>query len=117
MRDGDVVELAQHASQLRADAIGCMPSVYFKPATVDALAQWLQHVSRVAPTLPLYYYHIPSMTGVTFLMLELLEAVDRVGVPTFAGVKYTGLYENQAFPDLHSYFQMSIHYMKDRYYG
>merc|ERR1712048_144580 len=40
------------------------------------------------------------MTGVNFLMLDLLKAVEYVGVPTFVGVKYTGLYENQAFPDL-----------------
>jgi N-acetylneuraminate lyase len=96
----DAMELTKHAEQLGADAVGCMASVFFKPANVDALAQWLQHVGKSAPSLPLYYYHIPSMTGVTFMMLDLIKAVEKVGVPSFAGVKYTGLYENFAFPDL-----------------
>merc|ERR1711988_58430 len=88
-----------------------MPSVFFKPATVEALAQWLQHVGNAAPTLPLYYYHIPSMTGVNFKMIDLLKAAERIGVPTLVGIKYTGLYEPSAFPD----FQRCINYAGGRY--
>lgn len=96
----DAVELTAHAEKIGAQAVGCMASVFFKPATVDSLAQWLKQVASAAPSLPLYYYHIPSMTGVQFMMLDLLKAVEKAGVPNFAGVKYTGLYENRAFMDL-----------------
>lgn len=96
----DVLELARHAEWSGAAALVCMPSTFFKPATVEAAALWLQAVGGAAPSLPLYYYHIPSMTGVGLVILDLIRAVEVVGVPTFAGVKFTGLYENRAFPDL-----------------
>jgi len=96
----DSKTLSRHAHANGAKAIGYMPSVFFKPANVDILAKMLQVVGAEAPNLPLYYYHIPSMTGSNFLMIDLIKAVEEVGVPTFAGVKYTGLYETRAFPDL-----------------
>jgi N-acetylneuraminate lyase len=95
----DAKALARHAKQHGAVAMGCMPSVFFKPGNLTILAKWLQKVGAEAPELPLYYYHIPSMTGVTFTMLELIKEVESVGIPNFAGVKYTGLYETRAFPD------------------
>lgn len=107
----DVTELAHHAELLGADAVGCMSSVFFKPATVQALAKWLRQVSLAAPKTPLYYYHIPSMTGVIFKMIDLLKATEQEGVPTFAGVKYTGLYEPGAFPD----FERCLNYEGGRY--
>eukprot|EP00928_Gymnodinium_smaydae_P089269 TRINITY_DN73258_c0_g1_i1.p1 TRINITY_DN73258_c0_g1~~TRINITY_DN73258_c0_g1_i1.p1 ORF type:complete len:365 (-),score=69.81 TRINITY_DN73258_c0_g1_i1:103-1197(-) len=96
---GDAVDLAQHAERIGADAIGAMPSIFFKPATVEIAAMWLQKIGAAAPKLPLYYYHIPSMTGVVFKMLDLIKAVEQVGVPQFVGVKYTGLYEPQCWID------------------
>jgi N-acetylneuraminate lyase len=97
---GDAKTLVRHARAHGAKAVGCMPPVFFKPASVSILAKWLQAVAAEAPDLPLYYYHIPSMTGVNFLMLDLVKEVDAIGIPNFAGVKYTGLYETRAFPDL-----------------
>lgn len=92
-------EHTKHAEAIGASAVGWMPPVFFKPATVDALAATLAEVAAQGPSLPFYYYHIPSMTGVTFPMLDLVEAIDRVGVPNFAGVKYTGLYQFPGFMD------------------
>merc|ERR1719198_407863 len=79
----DAKALALHAEAIGAQAIGCMASVFFKPANADALAQWLKQVGLGAPSLPLFYYHIPSMTGVTLKMLDLLQATERAGVPNF----------------------------------
>jgi N-acetylneuraminate lyase len=107
----DARDLAHHAEQLGADAVGAMPSVFFKPATVGALAQWLQHIGTAAPTLPLYFYHIPSMTGVNFKMLDLLKETEHMNIPSFVGVKYTGLYEPSAFPD----FEQCLRYAGGRY--
>jgi hypothetical protein len=88
-----------------------MSSVFFKPQTVEALAQWMQHVGNAAPTLPLYYYHIPEMTGVNFKMINFLKAAERIGVPNLVGIKYTGLYEPSAFPD----FEKCTNYAGGRY--
>ena len=76
-----------------------MPPVFFKPPTITNLGAWVEAAAKAAPSLPTYYYHIPSMTGVTFDMIDLVEEMDRRGVENFAGVKYTGLYETRAFPD------------------
>jgi len=95
----DAKALVRHGKKHGAKAFGCMPSVFFKPASVEIIAKWLQAVGAEAPDLPLYYYHIPSMTGVQFMMIDLLKAMDQVSVPSFAGIKYTGLYEPKAFPD------------------
>jgi len=93
------IEHTKHAESIGAKAVGWMPPVFFKPATVDALAATLAEVAAAAPSLPFYYYHIPSMTGVTFPILDLVKAIERIGVPNFAGVKYTGLYTFPGFMD------------------
>lgn len=108
---GDATELARHAAEFGVSALGAMPSVFFKPATEQALALWLKRIGAAAPSLPLYYYHIPSMTGVTFHMLDLIQAVEAVGVPQFAGVKFTGLYEPQCWMD----FERCRAYKEGRY--
>eukprot|EP01062_Namystynia_karyoxenos_P033015 TRINITY_DN24302_c0_g1_i1.p1 TRINITY_DN24302_c0_g1~~TRINITY_DN24302_c0_g1_i1.p1 ORF type:complete len:366 (+),score=140.32 TRINITY_DN24302_c0_g1_i1:80-1099(+) len=95
----EAAEHAAHAQRIGAQAVGWMPPVFFKPATVQALAQSLAAVAAAAPNLPFYYYHIPSMTGVVFPMLDMVKAIDAIGVPNFAGVKYTGLYTFPGFMD------------------
>lgn len=96
----DVVELAEHAVKHGAEAVGVMPSVFFKPATIEALGAWVETAANACPGVPLYYYHIPSATGVLFDMYDLVQEMSSRGVANFAGVKYTGLYETRAFPDL-----------------
>ena len=61
---------------------------YFKPASVEILANCCKEIAAVVPDMPFYYYHIPVLTGVGFPMIELLKAVDNL-IPNFAGVKYT----------------------------
>jgi len=80
--------LAAHARQIGAWGVGAMSPCFFKPASVEVLLEWLARLGDAAPDLPLYFYHIPSMTGVSFPMVELLEgAVGRI--PNLAGIKYT----------------------------
>jgi len=81
-------ELAAHAASLGADAVAGAPPCYFKPPNLDALVDWYERLAAAAPQTPLYYYHIPVMTGVELSVAELLtKALPRV--PTLAGVKYT----------------------------
>jgi N-acetylneuraminate lyase len=81
-------ELAAHAESLGADAIALAPPCFFNPPNVDATVKWCQSIAGSAPATPLFYYHIPSMTGMRMSMLEFLRsAVSRVD--TLAGIKFT----------------------------
>lgn len=55
---------AQHAENLGVSSILCLPDLFFNPKTVDDLIHYLKFVSHAAPNTPLFYYHIPSFTGV-----------------------------------------------------
>lgn len=84
---------ARHSASIGADGIAVISPSYFKPTNAgfnpiflnaayfiffmfptmllialppftDALRLFIKEVSAFAPDLPMYYYHIPSMTGV-----------------------------------------------------
>ena len=80
--------LAEHAAAIGADAVSALPPIYFKPDSLDTLVACLKEIAVGAPNLPFYYYHIPTVTNVSFDMRALLRAVpDRI--PSFAGVKFS----------------------------
>ena len=83
----DARKLAAHAQQLVADAIAVVPPSYYPLKSVDTLIDCLQHIAEAAPETPLYYYHIPSITGVDLSMIELLERGE--SLPTLAGIKFS----------------------------
>ncbi|KAI7798143.1 N-acetylneuraminate lyase [Triplophysa rosa] len=85
----DTQELAQHASSIGADGIAVISPSYFKPTNADALRMFLKEVGASAPDLPLYYYHIPSMTGVALEVADVLNGIEKM-IPSFKGVKYSG---------------------------
>lgn len=84
----DARTLAAHAQQIGADAISCLAPYFFKPRSVDELADFCGYVAAAAPGLPFYYYHIPSLTNATFAMREFLPVAART-IRTLAGIKYT----------------------------
>ncbi len=80
--------LARHAAALDVEAIAMHPPCYFRPQSLEALVDCVASVAEHAPRLPLYYYHIPSFTGVRLPMDRYLErALERV--PTLRGLKYS----------------------------
>jgi N-acetylneuraminate lyase len=80
--------LAEHAAAIGADAVSAMAPFYFRPGNPKSLVDWLEPVAKGCPSLPFYYYDIPSMTGVRVDMPGLAdEAVRRI--PNFTGIKYT----------------------------
>jgi N-acetylneuraminate lyase len=86
----DARRLARRARERQLAAISTLPPSYFKPASLDVLIDWCAIVAAEAPGLPFYYYDIPSMSGVSFPIDQLLiEAPARI--PNFAGVKFTNL--------------------------
>jgi N-acetylneuraminate lyase len=82
--------LAAHAQRAGAAGIAATPPSYFKPASVEAAAEWLAEVSAAAPALPVYYYHIPGLTGFRPPMGALLAALGR-RVARMAGVKFSSV--------------------------
>jgi N-acetylneuraminate lyase len=83
-------QLAMVAERCALDAVAITAPYYFKPSGVEELAAFCGEVAA-ATTLPFYYYHIPSFTGVYFNMYDLLLCVDGK-IANFAGIKFT--YEN-----------------------
>ncbi len=80
--------LAAHAASVGADAIAASPPNFFRPANPARAAACLEEIARGAPQTPIFYYHIPAMSGVEMPMTALLKAAEST-VPAFAGVKYT----------------------------
>jgi N-acetylneuraminate lyase len=81
-------ELARHAAETGADGIGEMAPLFFKPRGVEELADHCAQTAAAAPVLPYYYYHMPSMSGTGFPMLDFLKAAEPK-IPNLAGIKYT----------------------------
>jgi N-acetylneuraminate lyase len=52
------------------------------------LGEFISAVAAEVPETHVYFYHIPSFTGVDFPMTALLEYAAAV-IPNFAGIKYT----------------------------
>lgn len=85
--------LSAHAEKIGAAAIAALSPFFFKPRDNAGLIDWCAAVASAAPTLPFYYYNIPSMTGVSFPVAEFLQQASG-RIPTLAGIKYT--YEDLA---------------------
>ncbi len=84
----DCIDLALFSAKKNIDALAVIAPFYFKPLNVKALAQFISLIVREVPHLPVYFYHIPVLTGVNFHMIDLLKEMDGT-TPNFAGIKYT----------------------------
>lgn len=80
--------LAAHAQSVGASAISATPPCYFKPASVEVLVRCLAEITRAAPKLPFYYYHLPLFTGVDLSMVGLLNCAAKQ-LPTLVGIKFS----------------------------
>jgi N-acetylneuraminate lyase len=86
---------AAQAQAIGAVAISAFAPSYFKPSHLDTLIDWCAGIASAAPETPFYYYDIPSLTGVSFSMLDFLAQAS-TRIPTLAGLKFTN-------PDLMAY--------------
>jgi N-acetylneuraminate lyase len=82
----EAIKMAVHAQENGVDGIAMVPTFYFRPRNIDELVAQCAMVASAAPETPFYYYNIPSLTGVTFPMIKLMEAAVKK-IPTFAGLK------------------------------
>jgi len=84
---GEARRLGAHAGRIGAAAFASLAPYFFKPTSASLLAEWCAGVASAAASLPFYFYHIPSMTGVSLPMREFLAEAG--GIPNLAGIKYT----------------------------
>lgn len=84
----DCIELARQSQKMGLYAVALTSPSYFKPANVRVLAEFFIRVAESVPEMPVYYYHIPVLTGGFFNMIDFMREVAP-RVPNFAGIKYT----------------------------
>lgn len=89
-------ELAAHAEKCGAYAVASFAPSFFRPGSPAELVDFLAPVAAAASRTPFYYYHIPSLTGVSLPVADLIAEAEKK-IPNFAGVKYThsDLYDMQ----------------------
>jgi N-acetylneuraminate lyase len=83
----DARTLAAHAGHCGASAIAVMAPNFFKPMLDDLIA-YCAAIADAAPGTPLYYYDIPTMTGVPIPTARFLEQAAK-SIPTLHGIKFT----------------------------
>lgn len=81
-------QFAKHAQEIGADGIGAMPPNFFKPTDIASLISFNASVAKAASEIGYYYYHIPSMTGVNFAMIDFIKEAE-LQIPNLAGIKFT----------------------------
>lgn len=76
----EAVELAAHAAQIGVDAVMVVPP-YYDPLSYEQLQEFLSEIQQ-ASKLPIVYYNIPSISGLT-LSPEQIAGLSKVGVESF----------------------------------
>jgi N-acetylneuraminate lyase len=83
----DVYELAQHAEQLKVDAVMVLPDLFFRPQVEEDLLTYVRDVAKYCPSLPVLYYHIPLMTNVRLQMWRFYDLAEKE-IKNFGGIYY-----------------------------
>ena len=84
----DARTLARQAESIEAWGISALAPCYFKPATIGDLVTSMAAIAGCAPTLPFYYYEIPSLTAINLSPSAFLEAASEE-IPNLSGIKFT----------------------------
>lgn len=102
----ECIENALHAREQGIDAIALLAPYYFKPANAKQLAEFVSKVAEKVPDLPVYFYHIPVLSGCNVAMLDFLKEAAPY-IPNLTGIKYT----HEDFMD----FLSCTHFMDGKY--
>jgi N-acetylneuraminate lyase len=84
----ECIENAIFSEETGLSAIAVLAPYYFKPDTDTELAEFVARVGEAVPEMPVYFYHIPVLTGVSLPMSGFLRKISDM-LPNFAGIKYT----------------------------
>lgn len=102
----ECIENAQHSVENGVDAIALLAPYYFKPAGAKQLAEFCALVAETIPQTPVYFYHIPVLSGCYVNMIDFLQEAAPI-LPNLAGIKYT----HEDFMD----FLSCIHFMDGKF--
>lgn len=81
-------QLAEHAGKLDVAAVAIFAPFFFKPSSAAELVAFMKPIAQKASKLPFYYYHMPSMTGITVSASDI-SALAMAQIENFKGVKFT----------------------------
>lgn len=84
----ECIENALFSYEAGVSAIAILAPYYYKPADETQLAEFCALIGESVPQLPVYFYHIPVLTGVNIPMIGFIEKISSI-LPNFAGIKYT----------------------------
>lgn len=84
----ECIENAIFSSEIGLSAIAILAPYYYKPSSPGQLAGFCARIGESVPGLPVYFYHIPVLTGVSMPMYGFIEKISGM-LPNFAGIKYT----------------------------
>jgi N-acetylneuraminate lyase len=84
----DSIELAKHAQECGVAAIAIISPAFFRPKTIDLLVEYVRVVASHADRTPIFYYHFPRMTNVSFSVNEFLKKASPL-IPTLQGAKFS----------------------------
>jgi len=84
----ECIDLALFSREAGISAIALLAPYYFKPSDENQLAEFVARVGESVPDMPVYFYHIPVLTGVNMPMIGFLKKISGM-LPNFAGIKYT----------------------------
>lgn len=105
----DARSLARHAEDQGVDLIAAVAPFYGEPPSVSAIVDYLAEIAAAAPSTPLCYYHIPSMTGLRAAPSAIVvEAAAQI--PSLRAVKFTDgdmlefIRTREAAPEVKVYF-------------
>ena len=102
----ECIENAQHSFDIGIDAIAVLAPYYFKPGNATQLVDFVARIAASVPEMPVYFYHIPVLTGCNVTMYDFLQEAAST-IPNLAGIKYT----HEDFMD----FQSCINFMDGKY--
>ena len=102
----ECIENAIHAQEHGVAAIALLAPYYFKPANAKQLAEFVSKVAEKVPDLPVYFYHIPVLSGCYVPMIDFLREAAPY-IHNLAGIKYT----HEDFMD----FLSCTHFMEGKY--
>ena len=84
----ECIENAVFSYEAGLSAIAMVAPYYYKPSDNERLAEFVTLVGESVPEMPVYFYHIPALTGVSMPMIGFMEKISGM-LPNFAGIKFT----------------------------
>lgn len=84
----ECIENAIFSNEIGLSAIAVLAPYYYKPSDPEQLAEFVARVGETVPGMPVYFYHIPVLTGVNMPMIDFIGKISGM-LLNFAGIKFT----------------------------